>query len=190
MRRETIDPIERSADVLRELARHGVLLTACDAAGRANPMTIGWGTLGREWETTLLCCFVRASRHTHDLLDEGGEFVVSVPEFGLDPERDRWLRRVLAVCGTRSGRDMDKVADLGLTTVPGRRVGVPAIAELPLTLECRVLYRRDQDVSLLRDDLRSRFYLGRGDDGRDAPDAEPDAHTVYCGEVLDAYVLR
>lgn len=174
--REKIDVTEYAPTILRELPK-GVLLTA-RAGGRANPMTIGWGTLGVEWGKPLFVAYVRSSRFTYGLIEKSGEFTVSVPMRAGEKDHDRRISQILAVCGSKSGRDLDKVAELGLTLVEGEEVSAPAVRELPLTLECRVLYRREQDESLLREDLRGRYY------STDAP------HTAYYAEIVSAYVLR
>ena len=84
---------------------------------------------------------------------------------------------------TRIGTDdLNKIDGLGLTLVEGEQVDAPAIAELPLTLECRIIYRRDQDTSLMPAGLRDGIY------GTAA--AEGLCHTAYYGEVTDAYLLR
>ena len=184
--REKIDVWEQAPTILSELKR-GVLLTSA-AKGEVNPMTIGWGALGIEWGKPLFVAYVRTSRHTHDLLDESGEFTVSVPLATGDAEKDACVRKILATCGSKSGRDTDKVAELELTLVDGEQVDVPAIAELPLTLECRVIYRRDQDVSLLPDALREHNYPE--DKGPEAPLANRCLHTEYYGEIVSAYILR
>ena len=174
--REKIDVTEYAPTILRELP-HGVLLTA-KADGRANPMTIGWGTLGVEWGRDLFVAYVRSSRFTYGLIEKSGEFTVSVPVRTGERDYDRRVSQILAVCGSRSGRDMDKVSELGLTLVEGEDVDAPAIQELPLTLECRVLFKSEQDESLLRGDLRECYY------STDAP------HTAYYAEIVSAYLLR
>ena len=55
---------------------------------------------------------------------------------------------------------------------------VPAIAEFPLTLECRVLYREEQDSTRLPEDIRRQFY------------AEGDDHVTYYGEIVSAYIIE
>ena len=174
--REKIDVTEYAPTILRELPS-GVLLTA-SAGGRANPMTIGWGTLGIEWGKQLFVAYVRSSRFTYGLIEKSGEFTVSVPVRTGEKDYDRRVREILAVCGSKSGRDMDKVAELGLTLVEGEEVAAPAIRELPLTLECRVLHKSEQDESRLPEDLRERYY------STDAP------HTAYYAEIVSAYLLR
>ena len=64
----------------------------------------------------------------------------------------------------------------------------PAIAEYPLTLECRVLYTQKQDLSLLPEDIRKSDYPAEVDGT--APLANRDPHTVYIGEIVNAYILK
>ena len=52
----------------------------------------------------------------------------------------------------------DKIKELNLTLVPGETVSVPAIAQLPLTLECKVIYQQDQDLSALEPAYRAHSY--------------------------------
>ncbi|HIZ19172.1 MAG TPA: flavin reductase [Candidatus Olsenella stercoravium] len=174
--REKIDVAEYAPTILRELPK-GVLLTA-SADSRVNPMTIGWGTLGIEWGRELFVAYVRSSRFTYGLIEKSGEFTVSVPMRTGEKDLDQRINRILAVCGSKSGRDIDKVAELGLTLVEGEEVAAPAIQELPLTLECRVLYRDEQDEPRLPEDLRGRYY------STDAP------HTAYYAQIVSAYLLR
>lgn len=168
-----LDAVEVMGEVASKVGR-GILLNTC-AEGRANTMTIGWGTLGVEWGRPVFVAYVRQSRYTRELLDRNPEFVVSVPGDVCD-------RRVLDYCGSRSGRDVDKIREMDLTPVPGRRVSVPALREFPITLECRVLYRGLQDTSGIPEDILARFYPPGSDGGRDA-------HLMYYGEIVDAYRL-
>lgn len=169
-----IDPLEFSSRITGALPG-GVLLTTC-ASGEVDTMTIGWGTMGVVWGLPMFIAYVRRSRHTKSLLDANPEFTVNVPVG--DARRD-----VLSYCGTRSGRDTDKVADMGLTPVEGRRVSVPALAEFPLTLECRVRYSQEQIGGWIPEDIRRRFYPVDADGGMDV-------HTAYYGEIVDAYILE
>ena len=90
---------EYAGHILENVGK-GVLLTT-KADGRPNTMTIGWGTLGIEWGKPICTVFVRESRYTKELLDKNGEFTVNVPMGEID-------KNILAVCGTKSGIDMDK----------------------------------------------------------------------------------
>lgn len=153
----------------------GVLLTT-KADGRPNSMTIGWGTLGIEWGKPICTVFVRESRYTKELLEKNGEFTINVPMGEID-------KKILSVCGTKSGRDMDKFAELGLTEEAPETISVPAIKELPLTLECKVIYKQDQDPAAIAPENDTRYYA------KGTPN-EGDYHTAYYGQILSAYIVE
>ena len=153
----------------------GILLTTA-ANGEKNTMIIGWGHLGVIWGKPTFCVYVRESRHTKKLLDQNGEFTVNIPLGAVD-------KNIVAVCGTKSGRDLDKFACLGLDAEPGLTVSVPGIRQLPLTLECKVLYRQDQDAAAIDSAALERYYTkGTRNDG--------DYHTLYLGEITAAYIIE
>ena len=92
-------------------------------------------------------------------------------------------KNIVAVCGTKSGRDMDKLRELGLETEPGLTVSVPGIRQLPLTLECKVLYQQEQDAAAIDTACLERYYTkGTRNDG--------DYHTLYLGEITAAYIIE
>lgn len=150
----------------------GVLLTA-KLGDKVNPMTIGWGTIGVEWGKPLFVAFVRPCRYTHEMIEATAEFTVNIPMGDTG--------KILGFCGTKSGRDVDKVAELGLTLEDPLEISVPGIKELPLTLECRVLYKQDQVMQNLRGDLLDRYY--------DRNDSN-DYHTAYYAEIVSAYLIE
>lgn len=154
----------------------GVLITT-KVRDEVNTMTIGWGMIGTQWRKNIFIAYVRESRHTKAMLDANREFTVNVPLASGD-------KHILAVCGTRSGRDMDKIGELGLTLVEPNVISVPGIKELPLTLECRVIYCQDQDPGAIDEEVKKRYYTAFFPDGRS------DYHTIYYGEILDAYIIE
>ena len=156
-----------------EAMKKGILLTTA-SGDSVNTMTIGWGTLGIEWGKPVFVAYVRDSRHTRKLLDETGEFTVNVPMSNIDPQ-------IIRLCGTKSGRDTDKIRELGLTPEAPEHISVPGIRELPLTLECRVLYRNEQDESRLPESVQQRFYSAIN---------SRDYHIAYYGEILGAYIIE
>ena len=122
----------------------GVLVTT-KVGDKVNSMTIGWGTYGTEWSTEMFAVYVRLSRYTREMLDQNPEFTINVPMDTIEPER---LKEILKICGSKSGRDMDKIGELGLTLEEGEEISVPGLKELPLTLECKVVYRQKQNIEL------------------------------------------
>ncbi len=175
--KQKIDLWEQAGKFLAPLDG-GILLTA-KAGGRVNPMTIAWGTLGIEWGVPVFIAFVRTGRFTHGLLEQNPEFTVSAPWGEFD-------KSILTLCGTKSGRDMDKVAACGLTLVEPEVISVPAIRELPLTLECRVIYRQLQDPGAITPENLERFYPQGV--GSEAPGRNRDYHTAFYGQVVAAYL--
>ncbi len=154
----------------------GVLLTAA-ADGKVNTMTIAWGTLGLQWKKPIFIAFVRESRYTKELLDKNPEFTVNIPYGDFD-------KNILSFCGTKSGRDTDKFQELGLLAEPGETVSVPGIRQLPLTLECKVIYKQEQDRNAITRENTLRYYP------RDDQFPEGDYHTAYYGEITAAYIIE
>ena len=138
------------AGLICKAMKKGVLLTT-KAGDTVNTMTIGWGKIGIEWNRPVFIAYVRETRYTKQLLEAAGEFTVNIPVGDADS-------RILGYCGTKSGRDTDKIADLSLTLVDSDNVQVPGIRELPLTLECKVIYKQKQDLAQLPESITDRFY--------------------------------
>lgn len=136
--------------------------------GRDNVMTIGWGTIGVVWGQPVFSVLVRPSRFTYGLLDSSGEFTVSIPLVDLS--------EALAVCGSKSGRDLDKFAAAGLQKLPGLKVAAPVIAGAGLHYECKVVFRQPMDPGPLAANLDAAYY-GKGD-----------YHTLYFGQILATWL--
>lgn len=172
--KQPIDALEHAGEILNGVKK-GALLTV-SAQGKTNTMTIGWGTLGIEWGKPIFIAYVRQSRYTKSMLDEGMEFTVNIPVDGSAKE-------ILGYCGTHSFRDTDKIADMALETVPSSTVTPPAIRQLPLTLECKVIYSQPQDPKAIPDWAMDRYYSA-------VPEDQYDYHTAYYGLIQAAYILE
>ena len=132
MKRE-INPFDYAGQICKALPQ-GILLTT-KREGEVNTMTIGWGCMGYDWSRPVFIAYVRESRYTKQLLEENGEFTVNIPLDVAD-------RRTVSLCGRKSGRDMNKIEKLNLTLEEPLEISVPGIRELPLTLECKVIYKQ------------------------------------------------
>lgn len=94
-----------------------------------NIITIGWtGTVCTNPPMAYIS--VRPERYSYDIIKETGRFVIN-----LTTEE---LARATDFCGVRSGRDVDKFKETGLTAVAGPATGCPMIEESPVNIECRV----------------------------------------------------
>lgn len=144
-------------------------------------MTIGWGTLGIEWSTPIFTVFVRENRFTKHMLDESGEFTVNIPYGEYD-------KNILGVCGRKSGKDTDKIKELGLTLVEPEAINTPGIKELPLTLECKIIYKQEQDPAEITEQNKARFYPQEV--AGEFCESNKDYHTAYYGEIVKAYIIE
>lgn len=177
--KKEINAFDYAREIVSAIGK-GILLTT-KSGEKVNTMTIGWGTLGVEWGRPIFTAFVREGRFTRRMLDESMEFTVNVPLGEID-------RNILGYCGTKSGRDTDKISALGLTLEASEAVGAPGIKELPLTLECKVIYRQLQDRTAIPEDIRARNYPEDKDSSN--PGANRDYHIAYYGEIVKAYIIE
>lgn len=128
-----------------------------------NTMTVSWGGLGTLWGKPAATVYVKPARYTHAFLEKNGLFTVS-----FFPNE---YRKALALLGSLSGRDGDKVAQAGLT--PLFLEGAVTFREARATLLCRKIYRHDLDSREIPAEAMRAFYQ------TEAP------HTMYIGEVLE-----
>ena len=177
--KKKIDVFEHIGEILKGVKK-GVLITG-KADDRVNSMTISWGMAGIEWGKPVFITFIRESRFTRSLIEKNGEFTVNIPI-------DDSAKDILAFCGSKSGRDVDKAKELGLTYEEPEMISVPGIKELPLTLECRVVYKQTQDTSAMTEENRDPFYPQNVD--RLFTGSNSDTHVAYYGEIINAYVIE
>lgn len=168
------------ANEIMSALQKGVLLTT-KAGEQVNTMTISWGTLGIEWSTPIFTVFVRENRFTRQLLEKNPEFTINIP-YG------EFEKKILGICGTKTGRDTDKIKEAGLTLESSEVISVPAIRELPLTLECRVSYKQEQDPKAITEENNRNFYPQDVDSSFHG--ANRDYHTAYYGEIVAAYIIE
>ena len=177
--KQEIEVFDYAKEIVSAIPK-GVLLTT-RVEDKVNTMTIGWGTLGVEWGLPIFVAFVREGRFTREQLDASMEFTVNVPYGDFD-------KKILGYCGTKTGRDTDKIGDMNLTLVESELVKVPGIRELPLTLECKVLYRQLQEKDSIPEFIREKMYPENLDSSN--PGANRDYHVAYYGQIVKAYIIR
>ena len=153
-----------SCDVFQLFSKATPLLTAGNREN-LNTMTIGWGGLGTLWGKPVCTVYVRPERHTYAFMEENDLFTVSV--FPGD------YKEAMALCGTKSGRDTDKVSACGLTPLFAQQ-DVPYFAQAELVFVCRKLYAQDLAQEHIVDGTPILPYYG----------ANGNWHRMYIGEVL------
>lgn len=167
------------AQQITEALPKGILLNT--NGEKFNAMVIAWGGMGTCWGKPVFTVYVRENRYTKSQLDQTGEFTISVPLNGADPE-------ITKICGWESGHNIDKVQKAGLTLEEPEVIRTPGVKEYPLTLECKVLYSQKQELDRLPKDILEKMYP-QDVDGT-YPMANRDAHTMYMGQIVCAYIIR
>ena len=156
-------------NAVKLIGKDWMLITVRDKEkGTVNAMTASWGAMGVLWNKSVAICFVRPQRYTYGLTEREERFSLCF----LGEER----REALKLCGTKSGRDCDKLAEAGLSSL--ETDGVSVIAESRLVLVCRKLYV---------DDLKEEAFLDRS---LLSNYAAKDYHRVYICEIEKAYIRK
>ena len=133
--------------------------------GNWNTMTASWGCLGVLWRRDIAIMFIRPSRHTFDFANRAGTFTLSF--------FDESYRDALNICGKKSGRNIDKAAETGLTPVffPDSENAV-SFKEASDIIFCKKIYTQDFDPALfLAPESIEESYNGK------------DYHRLFIGEV-------
>ena len=157
---------ECAPDILARMRGDGVLCTVVDTDGAANVLTLGWGQIGPSYHGhPVFSIAVTPLRHSWRFLEDVPEFVIAVC--------DDAHRAALDLCGTQSGRDLDKFVAAGITRVESAHVSAPSIMECPVNVECRTYARMHPPHMLLTPEHRERPVEHQ--------------HTIYFAEVLGTY---
>ncbi len=159
-----IKPEDIKGNVFDMIDRQWMLITAGNKSGY-NMMTASWGGMGVLWGKDVAFCFVRHSRYTFGLMENGEYYTLSF--YGEE------CRPALNLCGSKSGRDTDKTAATGLTPVFAD-CGAPYFAQAQLVLVCRKLYA---------DDIEEKHFIDRSIPARQY--ADNDYHKTYVGEIIE-----
>lgn len=127
-----------------------VWIVSADGRGRVNIMPAGW-SMFTSHEPPMYAVSVGHGRYTHALIRSEREFTVAFPSPRME--------KAIQYCGTRSGREEDKVSGSGLRLRPATRIKPPLVEEAVVNLECRLVAE-----------------LETGD------------HTIFVGEVVAAHI--
>ncbi|MDR2650381.1 MAG: flavin reductase family protein [Clostridiales bacterium] len=157
---------ENIAKGMSYLTEKGAFLSS-KGKNKVNTMTISWGFIGVIWGNPYFITAVRPTRHTKTLLDEGGSFTVSIPWGCLTNE--------LNICGTESGRDIDK--SKVVTFARSKQVDAPIVAGCQTYIECVIKYSDPLDHAKMPENIVRGMY-------------SDDYHTLYFGEIAAIYEVQ
>ena len=161
-----ISPVEIEGNPIHLIGREWMLVSA-GTLQHFNVMTASWGTLGELWFKPVCICFVRPQRYTYEFMEKYEAFTVSFFEETYKPQ--------LNFCGSRSGRETDKVAECGFSPREAAN-GSVFFDEARMVLECRKIYYQDLDARQFLDEGIEHHY------------PQKDYHRMYIGEITRVLV--
>ena len=167
MKREKAEYTKFFEQTMKKLPSPGLLLGVYQPDGTANIMTIGWGTVGFIWGMPVWTVLVRPSRFTYQGMEHSGCFTVNVPSAKMN--------KAMAICGSKSGRHINKFSECGLTQEKAQNVLAPCVAECPIVYECQIVHANDVLPERLSDEIITSAY----NDG--------DFHRIYFGKIIATY---
>lgn len=160
--------VTRIPDNLIDIIGNEWMLITAGTPEKFNTMTANWGGTGYLWNRPVAFIFVRPERYTYEFVERETGFTLS---FLGGAGREAYK-----ICGSRSGREIDKIAATGLTPLLTEEGGI-GFAESRLTLACRKLYAAPIEAShFLEPGIYEKWYGARGGD-----------HKMYIAEILAAY---
>jgi flavin reductase (DIM6/NTAB) family NADH-FMN oxidoreductase RutF len=154
---------EKLDDAMKHFSKSGAFLTVKHGEN-VNTMTISWGFIGYMWARPHFICVVRPQRHTFGIIEQASSFTVSIP-FGDMAEE-------LKICGTKSGRDIDKSEIVKF--VSAKIVESPVVEGCTRYFECIINYTDKFHGRLLPDEIKKNMY-------------DNDYHHFYMGEIVEVY---
>ena len=139
-------------------------LVTAGTKDKFNSMTISWGSMGTLWNKRVITIYIRPERYTHHFIEENEYFTISF--------FDDKYKKELEMMGSLSGRDIDKVKEVGFAPLYIKD-DVISYKEANHTYICKKIYTHHMN----KDDMPSFALKHYGENGL--------AHTLFIGEVID-----
>ena len=159
---KSIDPKQLNENVFSLIGDKWMLITA-GTKENCNTMTASWGGLGVFWGAPTATCYIRPQRYTKEFVDREEYFTLTF--FGEE------YRKALALCGVKSGREVDKVKECGFT-VETSPEGAPYFEQADLVLVCRKRFVQAMDPTNMPEDAKEKWYPNK------------DYHVMYMAEIV------
>lgn len=156
-------------DAVEQLPK-GAFLCTKDGE-KENVMSVGWAAFGSMWGRPVLIVTIRPSRYSCELIDNTGEFTISIPL--NQSQKDN-----INFCGSYSGRERNKFEEKSLIKGKGQTLDIPVIDNCQLFYECKVITKQELNADMLDDSIKQMYY------------PHGNYHIVYYAEIIDSYVLE
>lgn len=169
---KNIKPSEFNKNIFNLIGKDWFLMTA-ESLGVVNPMTVAWATFGILWGKPVVSVAVRPERYTHEIASKADTFSLTV--------FNKEYRKMLGFCGTKSGRDFNKVKECNLHVLYSGET--PYFEEARLSFICKKLCV----TSLKEEDfLGNKEFTGKWYGGENKPDGTGGGyHDLFIAEITD-----
>jgi flavin reductase (DIM6/NTAB) family NADH-FMN oxidoreductase RutF len=163
---KSVKSTELSMNPVQLIGHEWMLITAGEK-DHFNTMTAAWGGLGFLWKKPMATIFIRPQRYTYEFTEKYAQFTLSF----FDSE----YLSALQLCGTKSGRDIDKVKEAGLTPIISD-LGNIYFEEARMVIECEKVYYDDINPGHFIDMSIEKNYPSR------------DYHRMYIGFIINCLI--
>lgn len=143
------------------------LLVTAGTEGKFNTMTASWGGLGVFWGKNSATIYIRPGRYTKQFIDSNDTFTLSF--FKED------YKKALSICGSLSGRDINKVEKANLTPVFDE--DNTYFDEAKMVVVCKKMYHSEITFDNFDNPSFDKLMY-----------PEKDYHTIYIAEILKVLV--
>ena len=166
-----ISPVDIKENVVDMICNEWMLIAAGDSE-KFNMMTASWGSLGEMWSRHVAQMVIRPQRYTKEFVDKKDYFTLNF--FGCD----KAAKDIHKICGSKSGRDIDKAAETGLEAIYDSEYDTVYFNGARLVLFCKKLYAAPFNPECFIDKAPLDTY------------ANKDYHTQYFGEIVKALAVE
>ena len=150
---------------LVKMIAHDWFLIGAKNKDSSNMMTASWGMIGNLWNKEVVNVYVRPTRYTYEFMESSDTFSCSF--------FDGSYRKELSLCGTKSGRDINKVKECHFDEIFIENA--PVYKQAKCTIICRKIATYDLHPNQFIDESIEKHY-------------QNDYHRVYTGEILKVLI--
>lgn len=163
-----ISALELNENVIKLIGKEWMLICAGSIKTKFNMLTASWGGVGWLWERPVSFIFIRPQRYTFEFTEKEEYYTISF--------FDEKYKDALMLCGTKSGRDIDKVKASGLTPFATENENT-AFKEARIVLECKKLFAtRLNESDFIIQEIAQKNYPSK------------DFHQMYIAEIVNVWV--
>ena len=172
-RYDKIEASDLPDNVIQLIGKEWMLVTA-GTKNSYNTMTASWGGIGYIWERPSTFIFIRDTRYTYQFLQREESFTLSF--------FDEKYRNALRICGTRSGRDTNKIVEPGLSHLETPS-GLMSFGEARMIIECKKMFVQELDYANLTEPYKTKVM-------EESYKNESSKHQMFISEITNIWVKK